>query len=677
MSVGSVRMATHLNHSRVGVPDGAYNGVARHGRLIHHPTISRATDIHDHSERVYIRMRARTCTCPTRRDLVWRFVSRCAGSLSAALGGAQSRAGASVEESDLIPAETTERSTYASSFFRQASDVPVSEAESAHRAAHRATLRVVGSPTPPYSSPHPPEGWLESARSGVQLPPLGITKARKSVSFARENERQRVTSVATTAVLSEQERRKRALPYEWQSPDRHRTAFPTMKGRDTEAARKCAANSFELSLSVPASTVAAKSAAPVVQKILRAIGGASLFKAFNSVKLEELSESELPILQSDAQREEFQNPFTPSLRSVIGSDADKERIQRLDDLINVGLDNATADGHRGRRHTGVKAFRAFCVDVLGISPDRPLDPLTTTLIDKLEEEWVCMQFVCALVQDRGITPSSAAVYFSAVQGWHGREHGVKLCAGLKLERLPQMLKGLRRVIGEVPRAIRRGISPAMLKRAMDLVLDPARADHANIRAALAVALQGLLRSREYCGDVKEDLALKRSDLVELTEHRVVIMMHPCKNMHHLGGKTCPLVLGAGGGYVDCVWELNNLVKVDPIEPGREGETFLFRDPLSNRPLSYELMLHMVKTLMSGIGEDPDQFGTHSLRIGGATALFAMGASETLIRTMGRWSSDLHRLYTRACFEQCEEWSRKAGSAEVSDLAGTFDEVDFY
>ena len=48
-----------------------------------------------------------------------------------------------------------------------------------------------------------------------------------------------------------------------------------------------------------------------------------------------------------------------------------------------------------------------------------------------------------------------------------------------------------------------------------------------------------------------------------------------------------------------------------------------------------------------------------------------------IRTTGRWSSDLHRLYMRVCFEQCKEWSRRAGSTAVSDLAGTFDEVDFY
>ena len=453
-----------------------------------------------------------------------------------------------------------------------------------------------------------------------------------------------------------------------------------MRGRDTPSSREDANRRFELSLMSNIGENAAEKS-ETVQAIMRAVGGASLNKAFQEVSIAELTDSELPLLKSraafSAMPEDILGRASPSLRKVMGSEIYKERLQKLDDLINVGLDNATADGHRGRRHTGVKAFRAFCLDVLGISPDRPLDPLTTSLIDKLEEEWICMQFVCALVKDRGISPQSAAVYFSAVQGWHGREHGVKLCAGLKLERLPQMLKGLRRVIGEVPRAIRRGIAPAMLKQAMDRCLDPGRAEHANIRTALAVALQGLLRSREYCGDVKEELVLKRSDVVELTERRAVIMMHPCKNMHHLGGKTCPLVLGAGGDHVDCVWELNNLMRVDPTEPGREDGTPLFRDPASNRPLSYELVLQTVKTLMVSIGEDPDQFGTHSLRIGGATALFAMGASETLIRTMGRWSSDLHRLYTRACFEQCEEWSRKAGSAEVSDIAGTFDEVDFY
>ena len=89
------------------------------------------------------------------------------------------------------------------------------------------------------------------------------------------------------------------------------------------------------------------------------------------------------------------------------------------------------------------------------------------------------------------------------------------------------------------------------------------------------------------------------------------------------------------------------------------------------------MLGITKRLMGAIGEDPSQFGTQSYRIGGATALFAAGGTEMLIRTMGRWSSDLHRLYVRCCYRTCAEWGSRIGSAEVEPDAVEVDEVDFY
>ena len=88
-------------------------------------------------------------------------------------------------------------------------------------------------------------------------------------------------------------------------------------------------------------------------------------------------------------------------------------------------------------------------------------------------------------------------------------------------------------------------------------------------------------------------------------------------------------------------------------------------------------MNWTRDLLRSIAENPLQFGTHSYRIGGATALFARGADETVIRTMGRWSSDIHRLYVRACFERCVEWTKLAGSASVTDVAQDFDEVDDY
>ena len=80
--------------------------------------------------------------------------------------------------------------------------------------------------------------------------------------------------------------------------------------------------------------------------------------------------------------------------------------------------------------------------------------------------------------------------------------------------------------------------------------------------------------------------------------------------------------------------------------------------------------------MESVGEGTEGFSTHSLRIGGATSLFAAGATETVIRTMGRWSSDIHRLYVRACFDQCCEWTAKAGSQSTKGVTD-FAEVGYY
>ena len=358
----------------------------------------------------------------------------------------------------------------------------------------------------------------------------------------------------------------------------------------------------------------------------------------------------------------------------------KRRRDQLDRCIRTGLLASTADGSMGANTTGVRKWRAFCA-MEGTVPGRPIDT-TAPLVAKLEEEWLCMRFVASLVQDGGVLPSTAAGYFGQVQGWHAKEYGVKLAAGMKLNRLPAMLKGLRRTVGEAGRLVRRGVAPQALARAMNLLLDPRDVEHANIRAALALAFQGLLRGAEFTthGRLDPGRDMTRADVVSVTSERLVVMMRPCKNMRHLRGKTVPLIIGAGGEYVDAVAEMENLLRVDPVPPHEAANTPLFRVGRASdarQPLRIEHVRDWVKTLMVSIGEDPSQFGAHSLRIGGATALFAAGAEPHIIRTMGRWSSDIYRLYVRACFKDTLAWSRRAGSTAVDDVAGEFEEVDSY
>ena len=349
---------------------------------------------------------------------------------------------------------------------------------------------------------------------------------------------------------------------------------------------------------------------------------------------------------------------------------------QYDDMINAALDAASAKGDRGRSTTGYRAWCGFCKDK-GISPDRPVEPYAP-LVVKLGEEWLCCEFVCALIKERGVAVDTARVYFSQTQGVHMRDHGIKLCGGLKLERLPQMLKGLRRLVGDAHRRPqRRAISPKQLREALDEFYDPALPLHANIRAAIACAFAGLMRSAEFCGTTGKHMLLRKDVVHFVPNSEMVVMMHPCKNMHHLEGKTCPMPLGAGGRYIDPVAEYGNLRAVDAVPDTELRSTPLFRDPSTNAPLSYDCINEACKMIGAFLGFPPEECTSHILRISGATAIFAAGGSELMIRTMGRWSSDLHRLYVRCCYEQCRQWSCRMGSVDFTAAAQVVDEVDDY
>ena len=81
---------------------------------------------------------------------------------------------------------------------------------------------------------------------------------------------------------------------------------------------------------------------------------------------------------------------------------------------------------------------------------------------------------------------------------------------------------------------------------------------------------------------------------------------------------------------------------------RDTRCTSFKDP-ANTPLlrrkhgnvTYTYFKKTLKAHMSNLSEDPTFLTSHSLRIGGATALIAAGASQTAVKQAGRWlSSDM-------------------------------------
>ena len=77
--------------------------------------------------------------------------------------------------------------------------------------------------------------------------------------------------------------------------------------------------------------------------------------------------------------------------------------------------------------------------------------------------------------------------------------------------------------------------------------------------------------------------------------------------------------------------------------------------------------------MEAAGRDPRVYGGHSLRIGGATAAHAANVPPSLIRLMGRWSSDIYEIYCRLSLESALGVGQAIASAQVTPAAEAFHE----
>lgn len=83
-------------------------------------------------------------------------------------------------------------------------------------------------------------------------------------------------------------------------------------------------------------------------------------------------------------------------------------------------------------------------------------------------------------------------------------------------------------------------------------------------------------------------------------------------------------------------------------------------------VTYSSLLQFIKLLASQVGLDPSDFGTHSLRSGGATCAAECGAPDFLLKAQGDWKSDAYLRYIHVSPD--ERWSlplMMASAAQVS------------
>ena len=222
-------------------------------------------------------------------------------------------------------------------------------------------------------------------------------------------------------------------------------------------------------------------------------------------------------------------------------------------------------------------------------------------------------------------------------------------------------------------AVRYGVRTQHLSEVIAKHLSGPLPDDANWAAALAVGFCGLMRGAEFSLQPKETfnplLHLTRADVsfrrTAAGSKYVVIMMRQAK-LKPGRGKDVPLLLAGGGTLLDPVAALERLWALDPVPPDQLASTPLFRTAAGGA-IRVSQVRGMVQLLMSMLGLDPDRFGAHSLRIGGATAGLAGKLSEHTLRAAGRWQGDAMSLYTRASKEAMMSIATIVGSTAFEDI----------
>ena len=203
-------------------------------------------------------------------------------------------------------------------------------------------------------------------------------------------------------------------------------------------------------------------------------------------------------------------------------------------------------------------------------------------------------------------------------------------------------------------------------------------------AATELATDGLLRPGEI---MPKKGFISQSDVTfELDENgkliSATVMIVPIKRYGKDVGSTTkrPIVIKANRGGALRTAELLEIVCMVPCRPGDEATTPALRFPvakiagvnrrdrksLGNLTLRKVMAWYHDKCAAAGVPHH-EKVMPHSFRIGGATALFAAGVTAEEIKTMGRWSSDVYRIYCRLSKERLLRLSHRMSNSRSTQF----------
>lgn len=98
--------------------------------------------------------------------------------------------------------------------------------------------------------------------------------------------------------------------------------------------------------------------------------------------------------------------------------------------------------------------------------------------------------------------------------------------------------------------------------------------------------------------------------------------------------------------------------------GSEAEEMLFRSP-DDKPIPRTAIQALIERSAKGLNLPSGDLGTHSLRFGGASALWAQYQDTALVKRWGRWASDSFQMYVWEARETAKGVAQRIITADLT------------
>jgi integrase len=290
------------------------------------------------------------------------------------------------------------------------------------------------------------------------------------------------------------------------------------------------------------------------------------------------------------------------------------------------MGSAVATGTNASYVSAARRFASFG-DSWGV---RPLYPL----VDHIVIGWVST----LSLETTPLAPKTVKSYLFGLKHWHRLSTGTVYVAGPRVE---LALKGYTRLYSKGRRP-RLAVTTAILGGIFPLIGNQQLAG-LTLRAILSAGVFGLLRLGEL-------LALRLCDIsfedFAGTTCMVIRIRKSKTDQFRLGALVRLYALPQGKAGICPVAATKALLAV---RPPSDPKAPLWHKASGAKVSRGDVVIALRRLVYrfakaNDMDWSPDQFSGHSLRRGGATALFAAGMPADLIRTMGRWKSECYRLY---------------------------------